>query len=49
LPDGYAAALSSGLWPSLDVLPDTERRATGAPLDVSDMFWPKGIKGEPHT
>ncbi len=39
---------STRLWPSLDVLPETERRATGAPLDVSDMFWPKGLKGEPH-
>ena len=40
LPAGYADALSSGLWPSLDVLPETERRATGAPLDLADVFWP---------
>ncbi|MDP2354622.1 MAG: metallophosphoesterase family protein [Beijerinckiaceae bacterium] len=40
LPMGYADALSSGLWPSLDVLPQTERRATGAPLDLPDIFWP---------
>lgn len=40
LPDGYAAALSTGLWPSLDVLPDTERRANGAPLQEFEIVWP---------
>lgn len=40
LPEGYADALSTGLWPSLDVLPDAERRAAGAPLDLADVFWP---------
>ncbi len=40
LPAGYADALSSGLWPSLDVLPDAERRAAGAPLGLADVFWP---------
>lgn len=40
LPEGYASALSSGLWPSLDVLPECERRATGAPLQAREMFWP---------
>ncbi|GIL40062.1 metallophosphoesterase family protein [Roseiterribacter gracilis] len=32
LPEGYAAALISGLWPSLDVLPPAERAATGYPI-----------------
>ncbi|MEM8743267.1 MAG: metallophosphoesterase family protein, partial [Pseudomonadota bacterium] len=32
----YAETLSSGLWPSLDVLPDMERRATGEPLDLGE-------------
>ena len=32
LPHGYADALSTGLWPSLDALPETERRRTGEPL-----------------
>lgn len=32
LPDGYADALASGLWPSLEVLPAAERTATGRPL-----------------
>jgi hypothetical protein len=27
--DGYARALATGLWPSLDVLPPAERAATG--------------------
>lgn len=40
LPDGYASALRTGLWPSLDVLPDAERRATGAPLHEHEVFWP---------
>jgi hypothetical protein len=32
LPEGYARALETGLWPSLDVLPGKERAATGRPL-----------------
>lgn len=28
----YARALETGLWPSLDVLPEAERRATGLPV-----------------
>ena len=32
LPQGYAKALSTGLWPALDILPDEERSATGKPL-----------------
>ncbi|HZD26120.1 MAG TPA: metallophosphoesterase family protein, partial [Alphaproteobacteria bacterium] len=39
LPEGYAAALVSGLWPSLDILPAAERAATGRPLDLSDTQW----------
>lgn len=31
-PDAYARALETGLWPSLDILPDEERRMTGIPL-----------------
>lgn len=30
--NGYARCLVTGLWPSLDVLPETERRQTGQPL-----------------
>lgn len=41
LPEGYARALETGLWPSLDVLPQAERRAAGAPLKESGSFWPR--------
>ena len=32
LPPGYAAALETGLWPTLDILPAKERAAAGQPL-----------------
>ncbi|MDB5365552.1 MAG: Radical domain protein [Rhodospirillales bacterium] len=32
LPEAYAEALTSGLWPSLDILPAAERAATGHPI-----------------
>lgn len=35
----YAEALNRGLWPSLDVLPDTERKRTGHPLQPSIHYW----------
>ncbi len=31
----YAQALGTGLWPSLDVLPDIEQAATGIPLELN--------------
>jgi predicted phosphodiesterase len=34
LPAGYADGLETGLWPSLDILPRTERSATGQPLSL---------------
>jgi hypothetical protein len=34
LPAGYAAGLETGLWPSLDVLPDRERTTTGQALSL---------------
>jgi predicted phosphodiesterase len=37
---GYADCLETGLWPSLDVLPETERRLTGRPLAEQEIFWP---------
>lgn len=36
LPQGYAEALRTGLWPSLDVLPEPERLATGKPLRLGE-------------
>jgi Predicted phosphoesterase len=40
LPEGYAAALATGLWPSLDVLPAAERAAQGRPIEASAVAWP---------
>ena len=34
LPTGYADGLETGLWPSLDILPQTERTATGHALSL---------------
>ena len=42
LPEGYAAALETGLWPSLDVLPEAEKAATGVALAEHEVFWPAG-------
>lgn len=39
LPRGYADALLSGIWPSLDVLPEIERQATGIPLRSTEEIW----------
>ncbi len=33
----YGQALGSGLWPSLDILPDTESRQTGQPLNLPSL------------
>jgi len=40
LPEGYADALESGIWPSFDVLPRAEQAATGVPLSASGFRWP---------
>jgi uncharacterized Fe-S cluster-containing radical SAM superfamily protein len=42
LPEGYAAALETGLWPSLDVLPRAEREASGVPLAPGRVLWRRG-------
>ncbi len=39
LPEGYADALETGLWPSLDILPDAERVQTGVPLKPAEHVW----------
>jgi predicted phosphodiesterase/uncharacterized Fe-S cluster-containing radical SAM superfamily protein len=39
LPEGYAAALETGLWPSLDVLPAAERAQQGASLPPGWLAW----------
>ncbi len=40
LPEGYANALSSGLWPSPDVLPLEELARTGQALAPRTLRWP---------
>ncbi|MDA7949092.1 MAG: metallophosphatase family protein [Hyphomicrobiaceae bacterium] len=43
----YAETLSSGVWPSLDVLPDVEKQSTGKPLDLSEpVFCPAPVAEE---
>jgi predicted phosphodiesterase/pyruvate-formate lyase-activating enzyme len=39
LPEGYAAALETGLWPSCDVLPFKEIRERGVPLEPGSVIW----------
>jgi len=34
LPEGYAAALETGIWPSLDILPEADRRWTGVAMEA---------------
>jgi len=42
LPSGYADALSTGLWPSCDVLPPAEVNARGVPLKPQAFGWELG-------
>ena len=46
LPDGYARALETGLWPSLDILPPVERAATGRRIDPPHVLFTPGVRGE---
>lgn len=39
LPAGYAEALSTGIWPSCDVLPPCERASRGEPIRPSCLIW----------
>ena len=41
LPEGYAAGLASGLWPSCEILPPAERAERGRPLAPSAVLWPR--------
>jgi predicted phosphodiesterase len=40
LEPGYAEALVSGRWPSLDILPNSERAAGGQRLEPPGLHWP---------
>lgn len=42
LAEGYKAGLESGLWPSLDVLPDAEKDQTGLTLEPWVRRWQAG-------
>jgi predicted phosphodiesterase len=39
LPEGYATALGSGIWPSCDVLPPAERARRGQKLMPAGLVW----------
>ncbi len=39
LPEGYALALETGLWPSCDVLPKDELKTTGKRLEAAALHW----------
>jgi predicted phosphodiesterase len=43
-PEGYAAALETGLWPSLDVLPPAERARAGAALSPAPLRLPLPVR-----
>jgi uncharacterized radical SAM superfamily Fe-S cluster-containing enzyme len=44
LPEEYALALTSGLWPSCDVLPYREIRERGVPLQEGHALWPAPVR-----
>jgi hypothetical protein len=39
LPNEYAIALETGLWPNCDILPATEIRERGVPFGENSIFW----------
>ncbi len=43
MPEGYATALETGLWPALDILPPRERQAAGHSLHLADQVWPSAM------
>lgn len=45
LPEGYANALSTGLWPSCDVLPPAEMAERGKALTPGRLVWRRGAAG----
>lgn len=44
LAEAYALALETGLWPNMDVLPETERRQRGVKLDKIEFLWQKSSR-----
>lgn len=43
LPEGYSDALSSGLYPSLDMLTEAEKARIGIPIASSSVSWPAPV------
>ncbi len=43
LPEGYAAALETGLWPNCDILPDAETAQQGQPLSPEAVAWTPAV------
>jgi len=41
LPEGYASALETGLWPSDDVMPNQDRSRRGQPIAPGETLWPR--------
>ena len=39
LPEGYATALETGLWPSCDILPAEELKVRGQPIEPGSVCW----------
>lgn len=39
LPEGYAQALETGLWPNTDILPEAETAATGQAIQAGEYTW----------
>ncbi|MFO1117703.1 MAG: radical SAM protein [Beijerinckiaceae bacterium] len=39
LPEDYALALSTGLWPNCEILPSTEAKVAGQPLEPATIEW----------
>jgi len=43
LPSGYADALATGLWPSCDVLPETELARRGLPIEAQTVSYTESV------
>ncbi len=44
LPEDYAQALETGLWPSCDILLKDEAKATGVPLTPARLLWSAEVR-----
>jgi hypothetical protein len=40
LPQSYADALTTGLWPAVDILPEAEKALTGQALMENEVYIP---------